>query len=318
MAARSIELFLIALVAITGCSGCRSLRAGRQTKSLATARHLSLLGTDKLQQNRYNDAELLFQKALRHSDADERAHKGMAEVLWQQAERSQAVEHMSTAVEISGDNPELLVRLGEMHFAEGRYEEAIEQADAALNVQRKYSEAWALRGKVLHQLGRFDDAMESYHRALNEQSDYPEIQLALAEIYQSLGRSQRALHTLKRMLDVPERTAPAKAWLLRGQALADLGEPAEARLCFHEASKCADESETALLVELAKSQIRFGDLAAARQCIGRAMLHDPYNQQVLDVKSSLDSAFREYETKSALVGYGRPAEETEETPRKLP
>jgi tetratricopeptide (TPR) repeat protein len=284
---------------------------------LSTARHLSLLGWDELQQKKFGDAELLFQKALRHSAADERANWGMSEVLWEQNSRQQAVDFMSTAVEISGDNPELLVRLGEMHFAEGQFEEALAQADAALGVQRQHFKAWALRGKVLHRSGRYDEALDAYHRALNEQPNYPEVQLALADIYQSLGRSQRALHTLKRMVDGANGVPmPAQAWLIKGQALADLGEVDDARLCYQSAVQCADEADTELLVELAESQMAFGDLAAARHSIGRAISYDPYNPDVQRVKVSLDESAQGYATVSTLIGYGQPPQRPASEPEK--
>ncbi len=310
-------LAIILALAAPGLSGCRSLHAGRQTRELSTARHLSLLGWDELQQKKFSDAELLFQKALRHSAADERANWGMSEVLWEQNSRQEAVDFMSTAVQISGDNPELLVRLGEMHFAEGQYDDALARADAALGVQRQYFKAWALRGKVLHRSGRYDEALDAYHRALNEQPNYPEVQLALADIYQSLGRSQRALHTLKRMMDaVNGEPVPAKAWLIKGQALADLGEIDDARLCYQGAIQCAEESDTELLIELAESQMSFGDIAAARHSIERAMRYDPYNPDVQRVKVSLDESVHGYATVSTLIGYGQPLPRQPAEPQK--
>lgn len=300
---------LLCLSAVLLCAGgCRSLRNGRQTRALSTARHLSLRGADELQQQKYNDAELLFRKALQHSEADERAHWGMAEVLWESQERERAIAHMATAAQISGESPDMLVRLGEMYFEKGMLDEALVQADAALNVQRKHCKAWALRGRVLQQQNRLDEALDAYHRALNQQEHFPEVQISIASIYQQTGRPQRALHTLQCMIDAtPQETDYAEAWLLKGQALADLGEHQDARLCIKRASDCACEEDTELLVELAESQIAFGDLAEARYAIGRAMRYDPYNPNVQRVKAELDDSFKNYAASSTLVGYGKHA-----------
>lgn len=305
LAHRTHQLFCLALV-VTCAVGCRSLRTGRQTRALSTARHLSNRGADELQQEKYSDAEMLFRKALQHSEADERAHWGMAEVLWEANDRETAVKHMATAAQISGESPDMLVRLGEMYFEKGMLDEALVQADAALNVQRKHCKGWALRGRVLQQQSRLDEALDAYHRALNQQEHYPEVQIAIANIYQQTGRPQRALHTLQCMMDASqEQSQHADAWLLKGRALADLGEHQDARLCVNQASKCACEENTELLVELAESQIAFGDLAEARYAIGRAMRHDPYNPNLMRVKAELDDSFKNYATNSTLVGYER-------------
>lgn len=307
---------MLLLIVVVSMTGCRSLRTTRQTRELSAARNLSLRGWDELEQKHYSDAELMFQRALEHSEADERAHWGMAEVLWPSGQQESAIAHMATAVKIGGESPELLVRLGEMYFEKGHYAEALRQADAALNFDRQHCGGWALRGRVLQRYGELDAALDSYHRALNQQANLPEVQLAVAQIYQQTGRSQRALHTLVSMMETPHGGDCAEAWLLKGHALAALGEQQDARICINQASRIALEDDTELLVELAKSQLAFGDLAEARHSIGRAMRHDPYNPQILDLKNELDASFQSYAATSSLVGYGKRIDTPPESPPK--
>lgn len=310
-----VQLLLCSL--LLPAYGCRSLRTRRQTAALATARQLSRQGAGELQQQKYGEAAIKFQEALDYSDADERAHRGFAEVLWQQNEFEEASQHMATAARISGDSPDLLVRLGEMYFERGLYDQALAQADLALNVERRHYAAWALRGQVLHAQNQLDEALVAYHRAMNERENYPEVQIAVAKIYQSIGRPQRSLNTLKRMMDTSTgQPIPAEAWLLRGRALADLDQQDDARLCLRKASQGAQQEDTELLVELAQCHIQFGDLAEARHCIGRAAQHDPYNPDVQRVKLALDDTFQNYTAVSTLVGFGQAVPNDPPLPQK--
>ncbi|MEZ6152047.1 MAG: tetratricopeptide repeat protein [Pirellulaceae bacterium] len=277
------------VVCLLATSGCHSLRARRQTRELSDARQSSLRGAEKLQQHKLDEAELLFTDALRSSSADERAQAGMAEVLWQRDESDKAIEHMTQAAVISGGNPDYLVRLGEMNLQQGNLKQALAQADAALEGQRSHAGAWALRGKVLQQRGELEAAMSCYHRTLNEQPHAPQVQVALAEIYRDLGRPQRALATLDRMTDgkTGEQISP-QAWMLKGQALADLGEASAANHCLRNAALCCRDEDTSTIISIARLQMEAGDIAEARTCLCRAFQHDPYNPTALQLQAMLD------------------------------
>jgi predicted Zn-dependent protease len=253
---------------------------------------MSLRGAEALQQKKYSDAESLFSEAIRQSPADERAQSGYAEVLLQRGQVQTATEHMTKAVETSGGNPDLVVRLGQIYLQQGELQRAIEQADLALRSQRTHAGAWALRGDVLRQQGQLDDALFCYHRSLIFHSDAPQVQIALAEIYGQLGRPQRALATLNYLADhhSPEQIPP-RVWMLKGQALADLGEDLEAKRCLRLAAQYAGESQSGLLLELASAQYGCGDLAEARLCLGRVLLQEPSNPNALQLQSQLDQSF---------------------------
>lgn len=285
---------LSSLLLVASSVGCRALRNGRQTRALATARQLSLRGADALQQQKWNDAEMLFSEAIRHSQADERAQWGYAEVLWQQNQRAAASQHMSHAVEMSGGNPDLVVRLGQMYLEQDQLDQAIAQADTALKAQRTHAGAWALRGDALRQQEQLDEALDSYHRSLIYRADSPNVQIAIAQIYRQLGRPQRALATLDNLTDhLPEENVPPRTWLLRGQALADLGELNEAKRCWRHAALCANDTDSELLLELAKSQFDCQDLAEARLCLGRVLRQDANLPAAQLLQSQLDASFQQ-------------------------
>lgn len=302
---RTSQLLLTSCVGwLIVTTGCHSLRARRQTRELSDARQSSLRGAEKLQQHKLDEAEILFTDALRSSSADERAQAGMAEVLWQREESRKAIEHMTQAAVISGGNPDYLVRLGEMNLQQGNTDQALAQADAALDGQRRHAGAWALRGKVLQQRGELEAAMTCYHRTLSEQPHWPEVQVALAEIYRDLGRPQRALATLDCMTDGKsgEQISP-KAWILKGQALADLGETSAANLCLRNAASCCPDQDSDTILRVAKLQIEAGDFAEARTCLGRAFRQDPYNPTALQLQAMLNRGSLEGSTAGPMARF---------------
>lgn len=288
------RLLRLALACVVGssCLGCRSLRPGQHTRDLLTARQLSLRGADALQQEKWSDAEALFAEALRHSTADDRAQSGFAEVLWQRQQAGEATRHMLEAAELSGGNPDYLVRLGQMYLEQNDFEKAAQQADSALQSHRSHAAAWTLKADVLRRQGKLDQAIEHYHRALIHQPDSPLAQIAVAELYRSIGRPQRALATLERLADrrSPEEIPP-RAWLLKGQALADLGARAEAIASLREAAMHAAENQSLLLVEVAQAQHLLGDIVDARICLGRVLQQDPQNPRALALQQQLAESF---------------------------
>jgi tetratricopeptide (TPR) repeat protein len=288
-------MWCLVLSAILFGSGCRSLRTSRHTRALTAARQLSLRGADHLQQGNYGEASPLFTEALRNSNADERAHWGLGECKWKEGSCQQATWHMARAAELSGNNPDLLVRLGEMYLAEGDLDRAMQQADLALDRERRHAQAWALRGQVLRQRGDLQQALECYDLALIHRPANPVARIAIAEIHYALGQPQRTLAAIEKLADQqPTDEMPARAWLLKGQALASLGEAGEAKQCLRYAAIRADESETQLLLDLAHLQWSSGDLAEARVCLGRALRNDPTDPTALNLKKTLNRSFDDY------------------------
>lgn len=272
--------------------GCHSLRPGQHARELLTARQLSLRGADALQQQKWSDAESLFSEALRHSSSDDRAQSGFAEVLWQRQQAAEAIKHMALAAELSGGNPDYLVRLGQMYFEQNDFDRAAAQADAALRGHRHHVDAWTLKADVLRRQGEFDQAIEFYHRALIHRPDSPSAQIALAELYRATSRPQRALATLERLADRRSTDeVPPRAWLLKGQALADLGSYNEAVNCLREAARSTAKDQTPLLIELAQTQFQLGDIVDARICLGQALQRDPHNPHALALQKQLDQSF---------------------------
>ena len=72
---------------------------------------------------------------------------------------------MEEAVRLSGDDPDRLVRLGQMYRSRGDLSQASKQAAQAIAANPQLASAWALRGDVLLAQGSRSEALASFHRA---------------------------------------------------------------------------------------------------------------------------------------------------------
>jgi tetratricopeptide (TPR) repeat protein len=276
---------LAALLPITlAAVGCASLPRNRADENVVKARQLSLRGADAMQRGRWSEAEVLLREAVRMCPMDERMLCQYAETLWNLGDHAQAVEHMESAARLSGDDPELVVQLGDMYLEQGDLQRAGEQAERAIAANRQLASAWALRGDVLQRRGMTDESLASYHRALSYQEHYPRVQLAVAAAYQQQARYRRMLSTLRNLADgYPAGAVPARVRFLEGLAQKELGRYEAANEAFLAAAR-QGEPWPELWYELAESRLLMGDTAnariAARAALTMAPQHVP-SQQLL-------------------------------------
>lgn len=290
--------WLIAALAVSALAppfsgGCRAIRRHVDNRQGIAGRKLSREGLEAIHEGRWESAEERFLAALELNRTDDRAHWGMAETLWHRGERITAVDHMEQAVRLSGNEPQLVVRLGRMYFEQGRIEEAQQQADECLVSGRLLPEAWSLQGDCLAARGSDEAALAAYHRALVLQPDFPEVQAAIADVYYRHGRYDRLLATLDRLQDnVDVSTCPVRISLLRGMAMHALGRHEEAAECF---LVCAerDPHNPEILLHLAEAKLAVGDLAGARQAALRAAELDGTSPSIQAFVAKLQSQSNE-------------------------
>ncbi|MEM7558716.1 MAG: tetratricopeptide repeat protein, partial [Planctomycetota bacterium] len=134
--------------------------------------------------------------------------------------------------------------------------------------------------------GRNEDAMDCYQRALIYNPENFEARIAVADIYRDLGKPQRALATIERLADSHViESIPARAWMLKGLALADLGQMPDADSCLCEALVCAEDNSD-LLIELAEKRLELGHVAEARTVLAQVISHNPNNRQALRLQQA--------------------------------
>ncbi|WP_231741935.1 tetratricopeptide repeat protein [Stieleria varia] len=272
---RSIACLLFIVLTPTALTGCRAIRKiGDNGESIA-ARRLSREGIKAMHDGRWDVAENLFGDALEISKADDRAHRGLAEALWNRGEHDAAIVHMENAVRLSAGDPKLVARLGRMYLENGRLEDANAQCQIALSAERNSADIWALHGDCLNEHGEVDEALSAYHRALALQPNHLDVQIQTAEIYRIKKRFDRLLATLDRIeLNGDGADVPARVDLLRGIAMRQLGRTQEAHENFAlAAKKNPDDAEPWL--HMASIETEAKNFNNARQYVAMAMERDP-------------------------------------------
>lgn len=286
---QALLLLSILATVITASTGCRAIARHTQSHQSVVARRLSRQGLEAMHAERWEQAGELFAGALELSRTDDRALRGYAETLWHRGQREEAVRHMEEAASLSGDDPEVAVRLGRMYLELGRVEEARRQSDLALKTARNHPAAWALRGEVLTAEGEPDAALAALHRALAFQPDYPAVQVAIAELYARQGRYDRLLATLDRLQDrVADDGCPVQVHALRGLAMQRLGRPDEACRCYA-AAAASGPDDPGLLCQWAEAELACGDAVAARMALGRALRIRPDHPHAQRIARSLQN-----------------------------
>ena len=255
-------------------SGCSFLRQAKNDE-MAMARQVSLRGEQALRQGHWLHAEQLYGRAIQHAPSDHRAQRGYAEALWNQRAHDTAISHMEKSLKFSGQDPKVMVRLGEMYLEKGYLPQSKHCAEQAIATDHMLPSGWALKGKALFRAGDLYGALGGFHRALSLQSQLPGVQLEMAQVYRMQQRPRRALATLDVLARTYERRdIPQEVLYLHGLALKDIGRYEESADQLAQAVK-QGQPNAKLLFELSESQWLAGNPANARLSLLEALSLSP-------------------------------------------
>jgi tetratricopeptide (TPR) repeat protein len=283
---------------VAACCGCH-LIGGEQpvTKQEATSRQLSQSGISLLEQGKWDQGRDRLALAIKACPDDPEPHHHYAEALWHNGEKTKALAQMLEAKRLSGEDPQLTVRAGEMSLDLGRIPEASKLADEAIELNSRFGAAWSLRGQVAELQGRMDEALADLNRALQYQHDDKRALFLVAELYRQQGRPDRALSTLESLRDCyAPGEEPQQVLMLEGLAFAAL----------HRYDDAADVYTVALTREptsielydrLAEAQLLGGRPRDAVGTVNQALTLDPNHGPSRELAARVDLAIRPTETR---------------------
>lgn len=281
--------FAFAALLTISQTGCSIWPSAPAADNIILGRQHSLRGIAALRDQDYDGAEKWFAQSVNENPDDERGRAHYADLLWRRNKRSEALVHMSRALELSGGAVEYQVRLGEMHLALGEIETASKYALAAIATDKDSADAWALQGDCLRAQGELQTALARYHRALSIQTHFPRVQVAVADVYADLKKPQRSMATLAALIDqYPPATAPQNLLVRHSVALKAVGRMDQAVAMLELASKRGPETPQ-LLYQLAEAQFLAGDASNARVTLQRSIAiqpnHEPSHRLLADLNS---------------------------------
>ncbi len=227
-----------------------------------------------MEMGQWAQAESLLQRAVEASPKDSEPHRYLAETLWHRGAADEALTQIDEAVKLDPSDASLIVRAGEMLQAVGSTSKALSHAEQAIRLDPKLASAWALRGRIFWQLDQRDRALADLQRALQFAPDRPDLLQDVAVLYRQRGQPARALATLHHLLDTyPPGEEPQLSLLLEGQALSDLGRPAQAAESLAAAVRRGPPNAE-LLYRLAQAQSAAGEYPAATGTAQQALALD--------------------------------------------
>jgi tetratricopeptide (TPR) repeat protein len=126
-------------------------------------------GRTFLNQSRYDDAIVAFDKALELDPQYIGAWKGKGSAYLSQQEYYEAIKAFDKALELDPQLTLVWNNKGIAHFLLGQlmYEEALQAREKALELDPENADAWQGKGDVLSCMGKDDEAMQAYNKSLD-------------------------------------------------------------------------------------------------------------------------------------------------------
>ena len=223
------NLAVLGLLFVT-LAGCRVWHRTHVTSAgtLASRQYVQQ-AAESLDQQHVEDAESHLNEALNSNPSNVEARTMLAEILWKQGKRKEAMAEMEKAVKSPEATPEQVTRLAQMYFDQGNFQEAQNYVSLSFRHNASLSATWVLQGEIYEIQARNEDALAAYHQAAFHAPEDSRIQLKIASTYLKIGKPQRALETAKNArLKGSTEDAPPEMLLCESKALTELNRKEDA------------------------------------------------------------------------------------------
>ena len=149
-----------------------------------------------------------FRKTIQLDANFGEAHKRLGDLLVNSPRRlyDQAIQAYLRAAELSPDNAEAYVGLGDARQAKGQFDEAIQEYQKALHLEPENARVHFGLGKIYYnEKQQYHEAVAEYQRAIQLDSRFLEAHLSLGEIYQEKGLYEEAIARYSHVLSMDAR-----------------------------------------------------------------------------------------------------------------
>jgi protein O-mannosyl-transferase len=176
----------------------------------------------------WRNSETLWRHALEVAPDNYYARGALGPVLAEQGKLAEAIEHMTEALRLRPNQPEVELDLGEVYARQGDLSAATTHFAKAVALDPAFAEAHHNLGVAYANQRRDIDAIAAFKEALRLNPDLPKTRAALANAYARGGSWDDAIHETREWL----RLEPERPDALCGLAvlLYQKGEIADARL----------------------------------------------------------------------------------------
>ena len=282
---------LLSFVLLTSI-GCQTFQpfAQKTHQKLVSAKQWASGGIDAFQNGRIDQAKGLFSRAAQQNPNDASVRENLALTLHENGETQQAILQMQHAVDLSNNDPRMLVQLGELYLDAGQWIPARRQVELALERDHRYAPAWVLSGKTEKAKSNFEQALADFQRAIGLDSDLPQIEMQIVDTYQQMGQPHRALSAAEQILSKhASDDQPEAAVLAKSVALIALKQFNPAIDILQTASE-KERASSDVFVRLGQAQLLAGQASQARLTLNRGKQVYPnlavFDELVTDLQSA--------------------------------
>jgi tetratricopeptide (TPR) repeat protein len=300
MANRYMYISMLGLLIIIAWAVKELTASQRRLQTAASALAVVMLLTcvilTRKQVSYWQNDKQLSEYALKVTENNYIAENGLGFVLTNEGRYTEAISHLSKAVQINPVYSDARNNLGVAFLRQGklneaiacfnelikrkeatasvynnlaaamglqkRYDDAIQYLEMVLKLDPKYPEAHKRMGEVMVAAGRMNEAIEQLNEALRTDSNSAEIYVSLGRAYKQLGKYEAAIQSWTKAVELEPNNANVLnnvAWLL-----ATLGETSAA-----DADKAIEFARRACELSGYKESPSLDTLAAAYAAAGR-------------------------------------------------
>jgi tetratricopeptide (TPR) repeat protein len=171
--------------------------------------YLASLGTTLQQQQRFEEALKVLDKAVQLKPDDAELWKHLGDILVQLARFDQALLSFQHALKLDPRHPDALYKSGALLNQFGRHQEAIAELDLSDQVLPNHAPTLQARARTLYNLGRFDESVVEGRRACQIDPGNADTSNNIGAALRRLGRDQEALGWFDKALDIRPSWAAA-------------------------------------------------------------------------------------------------------------
>ena len=186
-----------------------------------------------------------------------------------------AEAHAQELVQRAADDPDALLVASRFYLAQDQLDRALQTLDHMLEIDAANEQAHRLRGNVLFEMEEYDRAIVDLRLAVSQHPKSVWGHCRLANSLLLTGEWEEAVDVAMRLIEIDP--THGHAHYVRGDALIELGRPADAVAAFDELLATSDCHS---LLLAASSMAKVGDHVAAHRYLDRVVALEPDNQQL--------------------------------------
>lgn len=232
-------------------------------KQPANSRAELLLGTVRLRQHKFDDAEKLFRQATQHDSKSLPACESLAELLRDEARIEEASDQYTACLKIAPGKPANLVELAVLQTRAAEYEKSLATAKL-VPVTARPAKLLPVMATSYLALSRSDEAQQAIGAVLQRAEQDPDIVAQLAQGLLQLGAWKDAAEMLRVAQPHLKPTA-------------------------------------ALLTVVGETQFAAGEIEQSKQTVASALVTDPNNIEALKTAASLAAAQQDWATAEQIL-----------------